>query len=69
MKKEAYESWTVQDFVDELQMQADLIMIGQALHKPFRDRKEEKWCHEEQPMNEKLILEVVGYFAERYGLT
>ena len=45
MDREIYEGWTAQDFIDELICQADLIMIGQSLYKPFKDRKElEKWC-------------------------
>ena len=54
--------------IEELQMQADLIMIGQEIHKPFRNRDDlEKWCCENQPYK-KPIPAVVDYFAERYGL-
>ena len=67
--REIYEGWTVQDFIDELITQADLIMIGQSLHKPFQNRKElEKWCGENQPYCSKPIPEVVQFFAKRYGL-
>ena len=71
VNREIYEGWTVQDFIDELQMQADLIMIGQAIHKPFKTRRDlETWCCEEQPYYKKeAIPEVVEYFAKRYGLT
>ena len=67
--RHVWEGWTVQDFIDELQMQADLIMIGQGMHKPFKNRKElEKWCCENQPYYKKPIPEVTEYFARRYGL-
>ena len=60
---------TVLYLIDELQMQADLIMIGQSLHKPFQDRKElEEWCRDSQPIYEGDIPEVVDHFARRYGL-
>ena len=69
MDREIYEGWTVQDFIDELICQADLIMIGQSIHKPFKDRKElEKWCCDNQPYYKKPIPEVVEFFAKRYGI-
>ena len=69
MNRELYEGWTVQDHIDELICQADLIMIGQSLHRPFRNRKDlEKWCGENQPYYRKPIPEVVEFFAKRYGL-
>ena len=69
MDREIYEGWTVQDFIDELICQADLIMIGQSIHKPFKNRSElEKWCCDNQPGYKKLIPEVVEFFAKRYGI-
>ena len=69
MDKEILEGWNVQDFVNELQMQADLIMIGQSWHKPFANRKElAEWCADNQPYYKEIIPEVVQYFADRYGI-
>ena len=69
LRRRVWEGWTVQDFIDELQMQADLIMTGQSIHKPFRNRKDlEKWCCDKQPYYSKPIPDVVDYFAKRYGL-
>ena len=66
--KHIWEGWTVQDFIDELQVQADMIMIGQSCHKPFKDKKElEKWCCDNQPYYKKPIPEVIQYFSRRYG--
>ena len=68
LEKPIWEGWTAQDFIDELQFQADMIMAGQAIRKPFKNRKDiEKWCCENQPYK-KPIPEVVDYFCERYAL-
>ena len=67
--KHIWEGWTVQDFIDDLQRQADLIMIGQSWRKPFRTRSElETWCRDNQPYYKNTIPEVVQYFADRYGI-
>ena len=64
-----WEGWTVQDFIEALQPQADMIMSGQSWRKPFRSRAElETWCKDNQPYYKQTILEVISFFAERYGL-
>lgn len=69
MSKHIWEGWRVSDFVSELLPLADMIMNGQSWNKPFRNRKELKqWCMENQPYYKKYIPEVVGFFANRYGL-
>ena len=65
-----WEGWTVGDFIEALQPQADMIMNGQSWHKPFRSRSElEAWCKDNQPYYKHTIPEVVSYFADRYGIT
>lgn len=69
MNREILEGWRVQDFIDDLQKQADLIMTGRGLRGPFSDRKDlEEWCYENQPCYRKPIPEVTDHFAKRYGL-
>lgn len=68
-KKEIYEGWTVGDFIEHLQPQADMIMSGQSWKKPFVNKAElKKWCAENQPYYKHAVPEVVDYFAVRYGL-
>ena len=68
-KKEIYEGWTVGDFIEHLQPQADMIMSGQSWKKPFVNKSElKKWCSENQPYYKHTVPEVVDYFAARYGL-
>ena len=56
-------------FIEALQPQADMIMSGQSWRKPFRSRAElETWCKDNQPYYKQTILEVISFFAERYGL-
>ena len=70
MHKNIWEGWTVQDFIEVLQPQADMIMSGQSWRKPFRSRSELKaWCKDNQPYYKHTIPEVVCYFAGRYGIT
>lgn len=39
-KREVWEGWKVQDFIDELQPIADIIMSGGSWKKPFQNKKE-----------------------------
>lgn len=69
LSKHIREGWTVQDFIDDLQLQADMIMIGKSRHKPFRTKEELAWwCVSNQPYYKHIIPEVVDYFAARYGI-
>ena len=69
MDKEIWEGWTVCDFIEALQLQADMIMMGMSLRKPFTSRAElETWCKDNQPYYKQTIPEVVLFFADRYGI-
>ena len=64
-----WEGWTVGDFIEALQPQADAIMAGQSWRKALRIRNElEVWCKDNQPYYKQTIPEVVQYFADRYGI-
>ena len=68
--KHIWEGWTVGDFIEALQFQADMIMSGRSWHQPFKTMSElYAWCTDNQPYYKKPIPEVVSYFAERYGIT
>ena len=63
-----WEGWTVGDFIEVLQPQADLIVAGRSWRKPFKTRAElEAWCKDNQPYYKRTIPEVVNFFADRYG--
>lgn len=69
MDRHVWEGWTVQDFIDALQPQADMIMRGESWKRPFRSYSElASWCADNQPYYKKIIPEVVRYFADRYGI-
>lgn len=64
-----WEGWTPQNFIDELEMQFDMIMRGESFIKPFRTKAElVKFIKENQPYYKKSIPEVNTYFAKKYGL-
>lgn len=68
-KREVWEGWKVQDFIDELQPIADIIMSGGSWKKPFQNKKElTQWCKDNQSYYKNEIPEVVNYFAARYGI-
>lgn len=68
-KKFEWEGWTAQDFINELEPIADMVMEGRAITRPFKDRKSlERWCMSNQPYYKKRIPEVIDYFAEKYNL-
>ena len=59
--KHIWEGWTVQDFIDELDMTFS--------YKRFTDKKELKeWCKSEQPYYKKHIPEVSNHFLKKSGL-
>ena len=69
LTRHIWEGWTVGDFIEALQLQADIIMMGMSLRKPFTSRAElEAWCKDNQPYYKKPIPEVVEYFIDRYGI-
>lgn len=64
-----WEGWTVGDFIEVLQPQADLIVAGRSWRKPFKTRAElEAWCKDNQPYYKTAIPEVVQFLADRYGI-
>lgn len=56
-----YEGWTVQDFIDELEVTFK--------YRTFKTKQEVKeWCKSEQPYYKKHIPEVANYFIKKAGL-
>lgn len=52
-----FEGWTVQNFIDELEIVFPFVT--------FEDRKHlKKWCIDEQPYYKKYIPEVYNHFLE-----
>ena len=48
-KREVWEGWKVQDFIDDLQPSLDIIMSGGSWKKPFQNKKElAQWCKDNQ---------------------
>lgn len=65
-KKEIWEGWTIQDFIDELEPTFDLIMAGNSWQEPFKNKEEVKaWCINNQPHISTYIPEVVEYFTSK----
>jgi len=59
--KHIWEGWTVQDFIDELEITFS--------YKRFDDKNELKeWCKSEQPYYKKHIPEVYNHFLKKSGL-
>lgn len=66
---EVWEGWTVADFIKEQQYEMDMIMQGQSIQKPFRNKKEmQKYLNDSRPNYKKNIPAETEYFANRYGL-
>lgn len=61
MNREIWEGWTVQHFIDELELTFRF--------QTFKTRAEvRKWCKNEQPYYKKHIPEVCNYFIKKAGL-
>jgi hypothetical protein len=61
--KHIWEGWTVQSFVDELQMMFDMIMNNQSHRQPFKTEAELKeWVKDNQPYYKKHIPDVFNHF-------
>lgn len=61
LSKHIWEGWTVQNFIDALEVQIKYVTI--------KDKKElKKWCMDNQPYYKKYIPEVVNYFADKYNI-
>lgn len=61
MNKHIWEGWTVQDFINELE-----VTFPYQRFKTKQDVKE--WCKSEQPYYKKHIPEVCNYFTKKAGL-
>lgn len=69
MSRVIWEGWTAEDFIHELEPLVKMIMNGEAIVKPFNNRRElAAWCRDNQPYYKKYIPEVVNYFAQKYNI-
>lgn len=67
--KEIFESWTVQDFINELEPEIDAIMTNKSWVKLFKNKAQLKcYCIDNQPYYKKHIPEVVEHFANKYNI-
>lgn len=67
--KHIWEGWTVQTFVDSLDMEINLIMNNGSWKNPFKTKTELKeYCKDNQPYYKKHIPDVVNHFAKLYNL-
>lgn len=61
LKREVWEGWTVQDFINELEPIIE--------YQTFNSKEElKKWCADNQPYYKKHIPEVVKYFADKLNI-
>ena len=64
-----WEGWTVQDFINDLNLSLTMIMTDQSWQKPFKNREEiKKWCMDHQPYYKKYIPGVVDHFCQQYNI-
>lgn len=64
-----WEGWTVQDFINDLNVPITMIMNDQSWQKPFKNREElKKWCMDNQPYYKKYIPGVVDHFCQQYNI-
>lgn len=69
MSRIIWEGWTAEDFIHELEPLVKMIMNGEAIVKPFNNRRElAAWCRDNQPYYKKNIPEVVKHFAKKYNI-
>ncbi|MCS2956956.1 hypothetical protein NXX53_06650 [Bacteroides salyersiae] len=67
--KHIWEGWTVQDFINDLNLSMSMIMGEQSWQKPFKNREEiKKWCMDHQPYYKKYIPGVVDHFCQQYNI-
>jgi hypothetical protein len=61
MSRHIWEGWTVQDFIDKLEVTFQ--------YQRFITKDDvKKWCKSEQPYYKKHIPEVANYFIKKAGL-
>ena len=66
LEKHIWEGWTVNDFIESLELSFNQIMNGQSWKKPFKSKEEVKdWCKDNQPYYKKHIPDVVNYFVAK----
>lgn len=69
LKKEIWEGWTVENFIDEVEYLISIIMSNQSITKKFENKGQLKtWLKDNQPYYKKDIPEVIEYFADKYKL-
>lgn len=67
--KHIWEGWTVQDFIDDLEITFSMIMNGNSWKAPFKTKDEIRaWCKYNQPYYKKHIPEVANHFIKKAGL-
>ena len=67
--KHIWEGWTVQKFIDDLDLPIKMIMNDESIYKRFTNKKElSEWCQNHQPYYKKSIPEVNSHFARMYNL-
>lgn len=65
--KHIWEGWTVQMFIDELEMMFTIIMEHKSWKSPFETVEQVKeWVKDNQPNYKKRIPEVEQYFIEEF---
>lgn len=69
LKREVWEGWTVQAFIDELEYLVDIVMQGRSITTKFQTKIELKsWLKDNQPYYKKDIPEVIEYFSKKHNL-
>ena len=68
--KHIWEGWTVQDFIDELEVTFDMVFKVRhtSFYKPTDKEAIRNWCKSEQPYYKKHIPEVANHFIKKVGL-
>ena len=69
LRRDVWEGWTPQDFIDELSDEIEMIMSGGSWMPPFETKKEMiDYIVDNQPYYKKQIPEVNAYFVNLYNL-
>lgn len=67
--KHIWEGWTVQDFVDDLDIIYPVeIEMGKEVSLLKTKEEVKKWCMDNQPYYKKYIPEVVQHFINKYNI-
>ena len=69
LNKHIWEGWTIQCYIDVLELTLIAIQEGRSHMIPFKNKAElKKWCIDNQPYYKKHIPEVVVYFSKKFNL-